>query len=263
MEPDLPLRIDSRVARERTYWNDVYQTDGTEHHKYVWVKHVEGRSYVGQRFLRLATGFRRKLILSLGGGIDSPAVALAKAGNRVVSVDISPVAAAATVELARQEHVAGNLTTLVGASEDIDLNDESFDVVLSKRALHHMDVERTVARIRRLLVDGGMFLAEEPICLSAGLEWVHRRFPFHPSAPRTPDERELTQDDLSLIRHSFREVRLSFFDCLTRESVAYVLARTRMDSLLNPLGRLDYVLLNKSRPILRRLATYAIVEASK
>ncbi len=263
MEPDLSLRVDSRLARESAYWNDMYQCDGTEHHKYLWVKEVENRSYVGQCFLRLAARFRRKQILSLGGGIDSLAVALAKADNRVVSVDISPVAVAATVELARREHVADKVTALVSASETIDLEDESFDVVLSKRALHHMDVERTVGRIRNLLVDGGVFLAEEPICLSAGLEWVHRRFPFHPTAPRTRDERELTHDDLRLIRHSFREVRLCCFDCLARESVAYVLSKTRMDWLLNPLGRVDHVLLNKCLPILRGAATYAIIEASK
>jgi hypothetical protein len=126
-----------------------------------------------------------------------------------------------------------------------------------------MDIERTVARICHLLVDGGVFLAEEPICMSSGLAWVHRRFPFHPTAPRTRDERELTHDDLRVIRHAFREVRLSFFDCLARESVAYVLARTGMNWLLNPLGRLDYVLLNKSLPVLRSAATYAIIEASK
>ena len=45
--------------------------------------------------------------------------------------------------------------------------------------------------------------------------------------------------------------------------VAYLLARTRMDWLFNVLGRLDYVLLNKAVPVLRSVATYAIIEASK
>jgi hypothetical protein len=126
-----------------------------------------------------------------------------------------------------------------------------------------MHIERTVARIHRLLVDGGAFLAEEPICTSRGLAWVHHRFPFHPAAPRTPDERELTADDLSFIQHSFRDARLRFFDCLARESVAYLLAVARMDWLLNPLGRLDDVLLNSSLPGLRAGATYAIIEARK
>ena len=151
----------------------------------------------------------------------------------------------------------------MGASEEIALGDDSFDVVLSKRALHHMDVERTVGRVRDLLIDGGLFLAEEPICLSAGLKWIHKKFPFHPTAPRTPDERELTDRDLTFIQRSFREVSVRHFDLLGRESVAYVLEKLRMDWVLNPLGRLDDLLMNRSLPFLRSVATYAIIEASK
>jgi len=170
---------------------------------------------------------------------------------------------AATAALARQEGVADKVTALVGASESVDLPNESFDVVLSKRALHHMDVGRTVARVHNLLVDGGVFVAEEPICLSAGLRWVHRKFPFHPSAPRTPDERELIHDDLALIGQTFRYVRTNVFDCLTRESIVHVLVNIRMEWLLKPLGRLDDVMLNSGLPMLRGAATYAIIEARK
>ena len=87
--------------------------------------------------------------------------------------------------------------------------------------------------------------------------------PFHPSAPRTPDERELTSADLALIAHTFRDVRTRVFDCLTRESVAYALVNLRMEWLLSPLGRLDDLLLNTALPMLRGAATYAIIEARK
>ena len=255
--------VDARLARESAYWDSAYRPDGAEHDKYLWIKNVERRSHVGGCFLNLAMRCYGKRILSLGGGIDSLAVALAKADNRIVSVDISPVAVAATAALARHEGVADKVTALVSASERIELPGESFDIVLSKRALHHMDVGRTVARARDLLVDGGLFVAEEPICLSAVLQWVHRTFPFHPSAPRTPDERELTADDLALIAHTFRDVRTRVFDCLTRESVAYALVNLRMEWLLSPLGRLDDLLLNTALPMLRGAATYAIIEARK
>ena len=253
----------SRLTRESAYWDSAYRSDGGEHHKYLWVKSVEQRSYVRERFVGLCARWRGKRILSVGGGVDSLAVDLARADNRITSVDISPVATAATAALARQQGVADKVTALVGASESVDLPNGSFDVVLAKRALHHMDVARTVARVRDLLVDGGVFVAEEPICLSAGLRWVHRRFPFHPRAPRTPDERELTEEDLLLIRRTFREVRTSLFDGLTRESVAYVLVSIRMGWVLNPLGRVDAFLLNSGLPLLRAAATYVIIEARK
>jgi Methyltransferase domain len=190
-------------------------------------------------------------------------VFLAKAGNQVVTVDISAVAAAATRELARRDGVKDNLTTLTASVEEVALERESFDVVISKRALHHMDIVRSVGRVYEWLVAGGVFLAEEPICLLRALQWIHQRLPFHPNAPRTPDERELTEHDLALIRHTFSHVGVKYFDFIGRESVAYFLCNARMDWLLNPLGRIDYFLINQGLPILRRAGTYAIIEATK
>ena len=255
--------MDSRAAREEAYWNSAYQSTGSEHHRYLWSKHIEGQSYVGERLQRLASGFRHKRILSLGGGVDRLGVRLAKASNDIVTVDISPVAAAATLDLAAREGVADRVTALVGPCEEIALDPEAFDLVITKRALHHMDIPRTVGRIREVLVEGGLFLAEEPICLLPALRWIHRQLPFHPNAPRTDDERELTGGDLALMRSTFASVAVEYFDFMTRESAAYVLDRLKMAWLLRPLGKLDHRLVNRGLPILRHLSSYALIEATK
>jgi hypothetical protein len=253
----------SRAAREEAFWNDAYQSTGSGHHRYLWSKHIEGQSYVGECFQRLAATLRQRRILSLGGGVDRLAVRLAQSGNEIVTVDISPVAAAATLTLAEQEGVVSRVTTLVGLAEEIPLPRESFDVVISKRALHHMDIARTMVRVRELLVEGGVFLAEEPICLLRSLRWVHRNLPFHPNAPRTEDERELTERDFALIRNTFAAVSVEYFDFVTRESIAYVLDRGGLAWLLRPLGKLDHHLINHALPVLHRLGSYAVFEATK
>jgi SAM-dependent methyltransferase len=253
----------SRSARERAFWDDVYDPRGSQHYQYVWVKRVETRSFMVECFFRALQGVTGKRVLSLGGGLDHVAVTLAGAGNRVVSVDISPVAAARTRELAEQSGVAGNLRTLTANGEELQFAAGEFDVVVCRRALHHMDLARVLAVAHHALVPGAMFLAEEPVCLSRVFRWLHARFPFAPESPRTPDERELTEREFALLQQTFREVRFRYFDFLARESVAYFLSKARLVGLLRPLGRFDDFLLNRCCPALRGFSTYALIQAVK
>jgi SAM-dependent methyltransferase len=253
----------SRSARERAFWDGTYNPRGVNHHRYVWVKGVENRSHIGDCFSRALSGLRGKRVLSLGGGLDHVAVTLAQAGNRVVSVDISPVAAVRTGELAAQFAVAEYVTTKTANCEELRFQEGEFDVVVCKRALHHMDLAKVLAGAHYALAPGGAFLAEEPICLSRVFRWLHARFPFAPEAPRTPDERELTEREFALLRQTFRKVRVRYFDFLARESVAYFLSKAHLVGLLKPLGKFDDFLMNRCFPALKGFATYALIEAVK
>ncbi len=252
-----------RAVREQAYWDEAYRPAGPHHAKFLWTKHIERISFIGERFGTLASNLRRKRILSLGGGVDRLGVSLAKAGNRVVTVDVSPVACAATVELARQEGVQGNLISLAAPGEEVELQEEAFDVVIFKRALHHMDLPTVIGRVHRILIPGGLLLAEEPVCLPGWLLRVHTTFPFHPEAVRTTDEHELTSEDLNLIRRTFSQMNVSYFDCVARESVAYFLYKARIEGLLKLLGKLDYLVMNRYLPVTRYLSTYVIIQAVK
>ncbi len=254
---------DGRLAREQTFWDDTYSPGSRNHRKYLWVKYVEDTSYIAECFSTMLGRFTDRRILSIGGGVDRVAVRLARAGNRVVSLDLSPVAVEGTRELARRDGVANQLTPVVGSGEDLPFGPAAFDVVVCKRALHHMNVSRAVAAVHRTLTDGGAFFAEEPVCLLRLLRWVHKTVPFHPEVPITSDERELAQPDLDLIRRTFRETQVRHFDLFARESLAYLLWRGGLSRLLPSLGRLDDLLLNRVARPLRRLGGYVIAHAIK
>lgn len=253
----------SRSARERAYWDDTYDPNGVNHGRYVWVKDIENRSYLVGCFHQALRGLDGKRVLSVGGGLDHVAVTLAKGGNRVVSVDVSPMASARTRELVERSGVAGNVETVTANGEELRLEEGEFDAVVCKRALHHMDLAKVVAVAHHALAPGGMFLAEEPVCLSRTFRWLHARFPFAPNAPRTPDEKELTGRELDLIRRTFREARFRYFDFLARESVAYFLSRAHLVNLLGPLGRFDDLLINRCLPVLKGFGTYVLIQAYK
>ena len=105
-----PYRPGTRRHREREYWDRIYAMEARNLNNYAWMAYVEDTTYNARFFRDLIRTRREQRILSLGGGLDRFGVALAREGHRVVCVDISPVAAARTRELAQHAGVAGNLT---------------------------------------------------------------------------------------------------------------------------------------------------------
>jgi hypothetical protein len=254
--------MNEKAARERAFWDEAYRAEGSAREKYLWSKFITESSYNEDLFNAILAKFSRRRILTLGGGVDATGVSLAKNNNRVVSLDISPAAARQTRELARRLGAEKNLSAVVMNCEEMAL-EEKFDVVVCKRALHHMSLHKVMERVHGCLAEGGCFVAEEPVCLLKPLRWIHEKFPFHPEAPRTEDEVEFTGEDLAFIGDSFREVRFHYTECLTRESVKYCLWRARADGLLRPLGRLDFSLVNYYLKPLKYFSTYVVIQATK
>jgi SAM-dependent methyltransferase len=251
------------LHREKEYWDRVYERDSGTAQNYSWMAYVEATTFNARFFHDLLKSQRRQHILSIGGGVDRFGVGLAKEGHQVVCVDISPVASARTQALAHQAGVADHLTARPAGCEEMVFPPESFDVVVCKRALHHMEIARVVPIILTVLKRDGAFIAEEPICLHSLVRWVHHRFPFYGDAPHTPDEKELTPPDLALIQQAFRSTRFYYFDLLARESIAYHLHKFRWNRLLYWLGKTDYYLVNRLLRPLRQLCNYVMIDARK
>lgn len=253
--------MNDRVAREKQYWNETYRAEGLNHEKYLCTKSVLNASYSEDAFDDLLREFSGLKILTIGGGIDTEALWLAKNNNRVVSADISDVASRQTNELARQMGIEKNLSAVVTDCTEM-VFDEKFDVVVCKRALHHMEISKVIERVHQSLVEGGRFFAEEPVCLLKPLRWIHRKLPFHPM-PLTEDEDELTGEDLALIESAFGEVKFQYIEFLTRESIKHGLWKAGGEGLLRPLGRFDFSLVNNYLPPLKYLSSYVIIQAQK
>jgi SAM-dependent methyltransferase len=258
---DDPRSPETRLAREMAFWDRVYGGDGGHFQNLSWMEYVEQTTFNARFFRGLLEPLRERRILSIGGGVDRLGVGLASGGHRVVCVDLSPLASARTKALACELGVSDRLTALSMGCEQMSFTPSSFDVVVCKRALHHMEIARVVPTLHEVLVTGGIFIAEEPVCLHPLVRWVHDRFPFFGDAPHTPDERELTPSDLDLIRRTFRSTQLYYFDLLARESVAYQLNKRRWDRLLHLLGKADFYLANRLVPPLRRFCNFIMIYA--
>ena len=136
-----------------------------------------------------------------------------------------------------------------------------FDIVLCRKALHHMSVPEALRAIRAALAQPGIFVAHEPVCLSRVLDRLHRLLPFHPDYPVVEGERALSSDDLAMLGRFFPTTEFHYFDGLTRPSLSYVMGRIGMKRLLGPLGRIDHLIL-RSVPLLRRASCSVVIRAT-
>jgi SAM-dependent methyltransferase len=156
-------------------------------------------------------------VLELGCGAGDLSAELLRRGARLTAIDISP----GMVELARSR--AAGASFVVAPAEETGLPDGSFDLVLGKWVLHHVDVAAAAREVHRLLRPGGravffenqdrnplLRLARRGLWGSRRLNWVG-----------TQDEHPLTRDDFDTLARTFDRVDLAypsfyFFEALSR-----------------------------------------------
>jgi SAM-dependent methyltransferase len=156
-------------------------------------------------------------VLELGCGGGDLSLKLVRQGARLTAVDLSP----GMVELARSR--AEGATFVVAPAEETGLPDASFDLVVGKAVLHHVDVAAAAREIHRLLRPGGRAVFFENQDRNPLLRLARRRLW---GAPRlnwvgTRDEHALTRADFDTLARTFDRVELSypsfyFFEALSR-----------------------------------------------
>ncbi|WP_299049102.1 class I SAM-dependent methyltransferase [uncultured Polaribacter sp.] len=92
----------------------------------------------------------------------------------------------------------------------LTFKDNSFDVVFGGAILHHLDIEKSVGHIHRVLKPGGTVVFLEPLNMNP-LYKIYRK--MNPQE-RTPDEHALISEDFKIIRQKFTFDHY-FFDFFT------------------------------------------------
>jgi SAM-dependent methyltransferase len=138
---------------------------------------------------------RGRDVLDAGCGVGYGSAFLAEAARRVVGVDRDQAA----IAYARERYGGANVEFRVGDLLDLDLPDQSFDVVCSFETIEHVhDVDAFLRQMVRVLRRGGVFLVSTP---QAGRTTEAPDNPFH--------HLELSRGDFeTLLRRHFDEVEL-------------------------------------------------------
>jgi len=98
-------------------------------------------------------------------------------------------------------------------ANNLTFEDNTFDVVFGGAILHHLDIEKTMSHVHRILKPGGKIVFLEPLNMNP-LYKLYRK--LNPKE-RTPDEHALVAADFKVIRKrfTFNHHFLDFFSVIT------------------------------------------------
>jgi len=174
---------------------------------------------------RITTGTR---VLDLGCGQGDLTLTLLALGADVTALDLSR----AMLEVARRrtELYAGDrpATFVAAPVERTGLPSASFDVIVGRWILHHIDLESAAAELARLLAPGGRAVFLENSGANPILNFARDHIAGRFGIPRlgTKDERPLVRSDWHVLEQCIASVHPEFpivdvFELLNRQVFRY------------------------------------------
>jgi SAM-dependent methyltransferase len=155
--------------------------------------------------ISLLGDIKGKRLLDLGCGLGESTAYFASLGADVIATDLSPEMVRLAGRLA--EYRGNSVLGAVSSADELPFKDESFDIVYCANLLHHVDVEKTIREVHRLLKTGGIMASWDPL-LHNPLIKVYRRLA---TEVRTEDEHPLRMKDLKIWRSLFSRVEYNGF----------------------------------------------------
>jgi ubiquinone/menaquinone biosynthesis C-methylase UbiE len=158
-----------------------------------------------------------KSVLVVGCGFGDDALRIAKLGANVTAFDLSPESLEIARALAKREGLKIAFDEM--PAERMRYQESSFDYVIARDILHHVDIPQTMAEIVRVAKPDAMFVVNEIYSHSftdklrhSGLveKFIYprmQRMIYGPGKPYiTEDERKLSESDLKAIVGPLRSI---------------------------------------------------------
>lgn len=155
-----------------------------------------------------------KHVLEYGCGLGQLSVLLARSGARVSTFDIS----AGSVEVARRRAELDGLDDRidfeVATAEDLPYDDESFEIVVGKAILHHIDPAAGAAHLARVVRPGGRAAFVEPMGMNPLLVLARDHLPY-PGKNPPGDDKPVDYDEIAAWGAGFSTVDIDEIQLLS------------------------------------------------
>ncbi len=158
------------------------------------------------------------------GNGDEALVAGANGAASVVGIDISPVSIENCRGRARAEGLDERVRFQVMDAEALEFPDASFDLIMEYGVLHHLELDRAMAELARVLKPGGAMICTETLGHNPFIRWYRRRTPHLRTAWEA--EHILTRESFDIMARHFGRIEKRFFHLATLAAVP--LRRTRV-----------------------------------
>lgn len=149
---------------------------------------------------------RGKKVLELGSGAGEGAVFFALQGAEVTATDYAPGMLDVVERVAKFHGV--KVQTVVCSAEELSVFDsESFDIVYAANLLHHVDIEKCLDEVKRVLKPGGIAGFWDPLDHNPVIG-VYRRMAVE---VRTEDEHPIRREQMLWFSSRFSTLKKRFF----------------------------------------------------
>lgn len=201
-----------------------------------------------QRMLQMIGDVSGKRILEYGCGNGWMTAELAALGAYVDSFDISPQAVESTKALLEKHGLAERCNVRKMGAEELDYEDGRFDIVFGFAILHHLDLDKALKELYRVIKPGGYAIFAEPLEGNPGLKIYRRLTPNY----RTVDEQPIVISDFRSRTRQFSGFQHEEFYLISLLSFALIYipgGKFLFDLVLKPLLFVDKLLFRVFPPI--------------
>lgn len=195
--------------------------------------------------------------LEYGCGRGGYCFELARRGTFVDAIDISSAGVEMAQQKAEEDELTDHLKFQIMNAEDLAFPDNRFDVVFGKSILHHLELERGLHEIARVLKNDGRAVFFEPLGHNFLINAYRRLTP----RMRSADEHPLRIQDLTSFGEFFSEIEIQHFHLLSLLAIPFWKVPGLFNFLVSTLDRIDRGLF-RAIPFLRRQAWVIVVKLS-
>jgi ubiquinone/menaquinone biosynthesis C-methylase UbiE len=245
--------MSDRIKREKEYHNKAFSEGVRKAADKYYTIHVTSLSKLYQKLEKYASG---KSVLEYGCGPGYNSFFLAQHAKSLIAIDISDYAIETAAHKARELNVT-NAKFLEMNAEDLEFEDNTFDLVFGNSIIHHLDLDKSYSEIRRVLKPGGIAIFYEPLGHNYFINHYRRATP----EMRTEDEHPLLMKDIQLAKNYFSEVKTSFFHLSTLAAVPF--RNTFLFKLFLSVFKAFDNTIFSLLPFMRKYAWFCIVELKK
>lgn len=232
----------SRLERERLFHDQTFEHRGRTAVKKYYKAARSSKKLYEDKILQL----RNAKVLEYGCGLGSQAFQLARRHCRVTGIDISPVAIRVARDEASRQNVLDYTDFRKMNAEALEFPDNSFDAVIGSGILHHLDLEKALDEIIRVLKPEGQAFFFEPLAHNPLIRAYRALTP----GLRSEDEHPLTISDINTITSRFNQTDLSWHH-ITAFAAGLLYKTPLFKPVSKVLNGFDFVLLNLLPPTRR------------
>lgn len=269
-ESVLEIGLTDRQQRERDYHREharLHKSILAKPFSWEVLHHPERRwwnAYWAMYEYLLSCDLRNKRVLVVGCGFGEDALRLAKLGADVSALDLSPDSLDIAMALASREGLDIGYGEM--PAEKMVYGSDTFDYILCRDILHHVDIPNAMREIVRVAKPGAIFIVNEIYSHSVTDKIRHSRiverflYPkmramiYGPGKPYiTEDERKLSETDIAqIVKPLHPRLETKYFNFLVTRIIP-----DRFDSF----AKVDRLLLRMLSPIAPLLAGRVLFSA--